>query len=183
MAMKRSKKAFVCTLVLVLTLFGIGSVCAEDEQLTKEKQAAAKELLRKSFKDLFQLYTNCKRMDLVVETLSPDAAKIGLTRRQIIAAVESRLRSARLYSNDRKGVYLYVNVTVIGSAFNIFLSFSKTLHDPISTLDNFAETWKRGSTGTHGRSGAAYIVSSVSLLIDEFLVEYLRVNEKACERK
>lgn len=181
--MSSSKKAFVCTLVLVLTLLEIGSVCAKDEQTTKEKQTVAEELSRTTSTDLFQLYTNCERMNLVVENLSPDAAKIGLTRRQIIAAVESRLRSSRLYSNDLKGVYLYVRVNVVGSAFDVLLTFSKTLHDPISKLDNYAETWKRGFTGTHGRSGGGYIVSSVSLLIDEFFVEYFRVNEKACERK
>ena len=50
--------------------------------------------------DRFELFTDCQPMGLVVEGVPPDASEIGLTRESIIAAVESRLRAARLYDAD-----------------------------------------------------------------------------------
>ena len=48
----------------------------------------------------FSLFDNCSPMDLVVEGLHPAALEIGLTDASIQAALESRLRSARLYDSD-----------------------------------------------------------------------------------
>ena len=53
-------------------------------------------------------------MRLVVEHLSKDAKKIGLTEEAIQAAAESRLRSAHLYSTESEPD-LYINVTVAGA--------------------------------------------------------------------
>ena len=44
----------------------------------------------------FRLFNNCDPMGLLVEGLGSDATEIGLTEGAIRAAVESRLRSARL---------------------------------------------------------------------------------------
>ena len=63
-------------------------------------------------------------MDLIVESLHADAAEIGLTEESIQAAVESRLRSARLYDADA-GPFLYVNVGVAGPGHAIRLRYLK----------------------------------------------------------
>ena len=120
----------------------------------------------------FELFADCRPMYLVVESLSPHASKIGLTKEAIRAAAESRLRSARLYRSIRSAPYLYINVNVVGRGFSIS-----------SGNRGLATTWDRGSAGTHGGSGANYILSSISRHMDEFLVEFLRVNEKACEKR
>ena len=45
-----------------------------------------------------------------------------------------------------------------------------------------AVSWENAGTGQHaGDSG--YILSSVSRYLDEFLVEFLRVNEAACGKR
>ena len=111
--------------------------------------------------------------------IGPDAAEIGLTEASIQAAVESRLRSARLYESDGEPI-LSVRVTVSGRAFRADLHYNKLLMDPASALGYPATTWEKGGIGTHG-GDAAYILSGISGYMDEFLVEYLRVNEAACK--
>lgn len=131
----------------------------------------------------FELFVDCRPMRLVVENLSPDASKIGLTKEAIRAAAESRLRSARLYHSIRSAPYLYINVNVVGRGFSIRLDFRKDVYDPLSGNTGFAITWNTGGAGTHGGSGANYILSAISRHMDKFLVEFLRVNEKACEKR
>ena len=69
-------------------------------------------------------YNDCQPMDLAVEQLPPDAARIGLTEEAIQAAVESRLRSAQLYDPDTSP-YLDVNVNMLGSDFKISLEYNR----------------------------------------------------------
>ena len=127
----------------------------------------------------FQLFSNCRPMELVVENLHSDAAGIGLAKGAILASVESRLRSARLYDSDAGVPYLYVNVNVSGLAFSVDLEYNKFVFEPVADASGIAATWSLGLTGTHGRD-ASYILSTVSELMDLFLLEFLRVNDEAC---
>lgn len=132
----------------------------------------------------FELFADCRPMRLVVESLSPHASKIGLTEEAIRAAAESRLRSARLYRSTLSAPYhyLYINVSVVGRGISISLDFRKDVYDPLSGNTGFAITWNTGGAGTHG-GNANYILSSISRHMDKFLVEFLRANEKACEKR
>lgn len=173
--MSRSKKAIAVIMLLVAVLFRMESVVAEDEQMSSQERLQQ-----------FEIFVNCEPVYLTVEGLHnmPHAEKIGLTKTAIINAVESRLRSARVYTNDPANPYqLYINVTVLRSAFSVYIAFDKMLYDFRNRLDGFATTWYTGTTGIHGGQDSGYILSSVSSLIDQFLVEYFRVNEKACEQK
>ena len=139
--------------------------------------AAAQEV---SAYDRFQLFNECRPMDLrVLDSPSGGAAEIDLTEAAIQAAVESRLRSARLYDADA-GPALYVNVTVVGRAFSLVLTYMKIVYDPASDDTLRAMTWIKNVVGTHG-GDATYILSNVASYMDVFLVEYLRVNESACD--
>ena len=131
-------------------------------------------------RDRFLLWNDCEPAVLVVEDLSNDAADIGLTRNAIEVAARSRLRAARLYDAD-KPTFLTVTVTVVGAAFTVIVAYWKELRDSASGEIGYARTWYRGGAGTHGRD-AGYILSSVSQHTDEFIDEYLRVNEEACSR-
>ena len=51
----------------------------------------------------FELFSDCLPTHLAIGELSRDASKIGLTKESIQAAVESRLRSARLYDSETFG--------------------------------------------------------------------------------
>lgn len=172
--MNRSKKAIAVIMLLVTVLFRVAPVFAEDKQMSSQEGLKQ-----------FELFVNCQPVYLTVEGLHnmPHAEKIGLTKTAIINAAESRLRSARIYTNDPANPYqLYINVNVLRSAFNVYIAFDKMLYDFRNRLNGFATTWYTGTTGTYGQ-GSGYILSSVSVLIDQFLVEYFRVNEKACEQK
>ena len=126
----------------------------------------------------FQLLSFCKPMNLVVEDLGDDASRIKLTGESIQATVESRLRSARLYASPHMDTYLYVNINVVGNAYSMSLSFKKLVEDPYSINLFPATTWRIGGTGT---GDAAWILSHLSQMMDEFLVEYLKVNEEYCD--
>ena len=115
--------------------------------------------------------------------LSDEATDIGLTEEAIEVAVRSRLRAARLYSEDRAETawsYLYVNVNVVGPAFSTDIHYKKIVIDRATMLEQLASTWDVGSTGTHGRN-SNYILSGVEQKTDRFIDEYLRVNAEACD--
>ena len=131
--------------------------------------------------DRFELFADCRPMRLVVEHLHSDASKIGLTEESLQAAAESRLRSARLYNSEALP-YLYINVNVVGHAFSINLSFKKMVHDRLSDITNLAATWDTNFTGTHG-GDSGYILSLVSRGMDRFILQFLRLNEVACEKR
>ena len=132
--------------------------------------------------DRFQLWNDCRPMGLIVERLNSDSEKIGLTKEAIEVAVRSRLRSARLFSDDiPKIYYLYINVNVKNRAFNISVDYEKPLYDTKSEITQIATTWSKGMVGVHG-GDANYILSGVSQKTDQFIDEYLRVNADACGR-
>ena len=133
----------------------------------------------------FDLWNECAPIDLIVEGLSnTHAADIDLTEERIQTLVESRLRAARLYdAAGRHHLYVRVGVFVSenrrGGAFTTEVSFYKTLRDLASNELGQARTWNTGSYGTHS-GDAGYILQSVSEHLDQFMLEYLRVNEAAC---
>ena len=127
----------------------------------------------------FDLFNDCRPIFLLVETLPKEAAVIGLTADSLAMAARSRLRSARLYTDERSAAYLYINVNVVGAAFSATLDFNKSVYDPISALTGYATTWNAGGAGTHGKN-AAYVRNVVAGYVDEFLDAFLRVNQAAC---
>ena len=131
--------------------------------------------------DRFQLFNECGPMDLVIEDYTDDAGwtDIGLTVDRIQTMAESRLRAARLY--DATGFpILHVNVTVYGSTFSLSADYRKLLYDPVSDESFDATTWTIGGTGTH-RGDAGFILQGLSDYLDSFILEYLLVNEDACD--
>ena len=142
---------------------------------------AAKEEAQMERLERFRLATNCAPMSIAVEHLPTQASKIGLSRTSIQTAAESRLRSARLFDSSRS-IYLYIQVNVTRYAFNAKVNFNKHLYDPISKQMFTTITWSEAITGTHSQD-SGYILSHLYKLLDEFLVDYLRVNEKACEKR
>lgn len=173
--------------LLVVTAFFLVSVptCAGARALSPEQreQVAVVEDLLEEAMSRFGLFTDCEPISLLV--MPPERL---VRREQLEAAVESRLRGARLFRDDDpltlmatsgRGGLLTVNVMVIGQAFSILLSFQKPLYDSVLDVTWFAGNWTELSTGTHGGDGG-YILQNVSQAVDSFLVQFLRVNELAC---
>lgn len=129
----------------------------------------------------FSLYADCGPMGLLVTIDGADgAADIGLTEDAVQAAAESRLRAGRLYLAEIEPIpFLHVQIHVVSPAFSVRLDFRKIVQDPLSGEWHYAETWWTGSLGTHGGE-YGYILSSLSLALDNFIADYLRVNESAC---
>ena len=131
-------------------------------------------------RDLFNLWTKCATLDLVIAELDEEETAFGLTANRIETLVRSRLRAARIYDSD-KFEYLFVEVVVVGEAFLVHFDFNKVLDDRRTGLVRLAPTWAYSVLGTHGRSDD-YILAGVSEVADQFVDEYLRVNAASCGR-
>lgn len=130
--------------------------------------------------DRFKLWNDCKPTNLVVEGLGDDAKEISLAVGDIEVSARSRLRAARIYTaSETANSYLYIRVNVGSSVFSIDQDYKKQTQDLASGWSNYATTWESGSFGSHG-GDASYILSRLSRHVDEFIDEYLRVNEMAC---
>ena len=157
----------------------IGQCTGSQERNPKNDDSLTNEFTLDERVERFRLFNFCGPIDFVIEGLSEDASGINLNTTALTTVVESRLRSARLYDAEASP-YIYLNVTVVGRAFSVSLNFKKDLYDRLSGEYLPATTWNDGVTGTHG-SQPSFVVSAVSQLIDQFLVEYLRVNESDCD--
>ena len=68
-----------------------------------------------------------------------------------------------------------------GGAFYVLVALMKPFVDIVSGEVGFGRTWQSSSVGLYS-SGADFIVQALSEHMDRFILEYLRVNEDACER-
>ena len=100
--------------VLLLCIQPAGAIADDDFNVWKKSQ------------DMFNLENNCEPVHLLVTGLNDDAKEIGLATKRIQVAVKSRLRGARIYS-ENSYPYTYVNVHVVGGAFSIDVGFSRRL--------------------------------------------------------
>ena len=126
----------------------------------------------------FELFNECAPIDLIVEALSEEAVNMGLTEDRIQRVVEGRLKARRLFDKQAPS-YLYVRIGIGATAFNIGVFFNKKLSDSITNLSGTAITWDTGRYGTHGKD-SAFVIRELSVNLDEFIREYLRVNGATC---
>ena len=153
-------------IIMVLLLFLSTPALPQDANVTDQ--------------DRFELWYNCQPMNLFVSPLDEDDKEYGISEDDIVVAVRSRLRAARLYeANVDSHAFLHLYVETVGLAFQINITYRKPLKDEASGLRGFATTWEYSITGTHGRD-AQYILNMVTRNADRFIDEYLRVNADAC---
>jgi len=136
-------------------------------------------------RDRFRLFTQCS--PIFTSSLIDDTDdELDLSTDSVERAVNSRIRSARLYAFDSissgegggSGL-LRVAVHVVGRAFSVDAEFRKSLFDSVSGYNFVATTWSIRNTGTHG-GDASYVLDIVRRHLDEFIDEYLRVNAEHC---
>jgi len=138
-------------------------------------------------RERFQLFTNCARVVPEVDIqLDEDPDIEGLTEERLRRAINSRLRAARLYESPDAALrrttdwtVLETYVQIVGRAFHVNIQHRKVLRDPPTSHLGIATTWERNTLGMHGGDGE-YVVGVVARHLDEFLDDYLRVNESAC---
>ena len=138
----------------------------------------------------FALSNECRAVDFIVDLKG--GRGLGLTEAGISAAAESRLRAARLYDGDAPD-YLYANVIALsanpqgggrrlGYAVNVSIQFKRRLcWEEDRSFCSWGEVWNRAGLLVTGRDGSAYVMEDFREKVEEFLADYLRVNEEACK--
>jgi predicted phage tail protein len=121
-----------------------------------------------------------RNLYVVIEKLSPDAQRIGLTDTVVRNRVELRLRAAGIkpVGTLERADYLYVMIGVVGAAFSVEVTFDRsvTYFDGASMREAAAATWSKSFLGTHGFN-ATYILGGVDQVLNDFLNAYLRANQ------
>ena len=169
--------------VLLTLMFALATGSQEKKPTTEfEKRMAAVAKIRRD-RDQFELFNDCKRMWFSLALFPFDEKPLGLEWDAMYAMGEKRMRLARLYHDDtltKSPAELHVDVSVVGAAFGLNIEYRKSVVDKFGN-GNYAATWNNMIVGTHG-GNKNYIMSSLSEQLDKFLTEYLRVNEKTCEK-
>ena len=124
----------------------------------------------------FELWTECKPLRPVVAVHNKDDLKDDTFEGSVRAAVESRLRGARIYGN---GDYPFLSVKVHRSSglFQINVDLRKRLFDPITGM---MASGNSSNYGSFGSGPPEYTRSILAEHLDKFIADYLRVNEAAC---
>ena len=173
----------LCLILLVVLAFppevsSAQSPCVDEGITNQRKRRVASE-------KCFKFYTACQKIGLRISVRSSHNPKrlpeVDRIKRGVLAAVESRLRSAQIYDPAVLQPILYVPIHVFrydSGAFGSVITFyfEKLLFDSLSGENRMVEVWTTGSAARN-KDG---MLSKISQLTDQFLVEFLRVNEKAC---
>ena len=133
----------------------------------------------------FELWNECRPMFFFV-LVDKEAENLET---RVSSLMESRLRAARLYNSKLKhfNTTLYVSIEMMelnnknGFVFTLSVEYKKFLSDPAVSDSHFVSTWERDTFGVSDLEGRDdFILQRLSEMIDEFVLEYLRVNETAC---
>ena len=139
----------------------------------------------------FELFNECRPIRSFVSVAEELNLGIGAQN-----AVESRMRSARLFTNKQQYDEPYLYVSVVGNInfelarrgirndnFDVEVKFIKTLYDPLSGTKWRRDTWRCHISDSFGTVHRTHILPTLAKCLDKFVAEYLRVNESACDTK
>jgi hypothetical protein len=127
-----------------------------------------------------------KEVNVVIESIEPEIQSLGLTQAQVRADVEAKLREANIaispdIERGRPAVYLYVQVIRPEKFNRLFYSISLSVlqnvvleRDP--NVKTNTDTWVARMLGMS--SGTDAIRSDIRSLLDQFIEEYRKANQK-----
>ena len=123
-----------------------------------------------------------KRMIVFIDGFNDDNQKAGLSKELVRAKVELQLRKNEINSNPISNLedgYLYINVNIVGSAYNVDVEFKRKVayYSKGRTYNAIASVWETGGTGTYGQD-SSIILKNLSNLLDMFINDYLKANQK-----
>jgi hypothetical protein len=134
-----------------------------------------------------------KGMRVLVEDLAPEVEKAGLTKNQLQADIEDRLRKAGIKTLTQDECfatpgepYLYVNISlnfrkgdpnIYSFSIDIGVIQNVTL-DRNPKQKTYAATWSTGGVGSIEKELLSRLKGSVDDLLDLFIKAYLAVNPK-----
>jgi hypothetical protein len=123
------------------------------------------------------------KIEVVVESLSGDAAQIGVTEQRLRTLAEGKLLAEGMEVADFALAFVYLNVTAVqlGDSPNFALYIEFSFNQPsASTLNQWlgpARTWSAGRLVVVGESAAAETVfRNVEHLVDAFLEDWNAAN-------
>ena len=130
-----------------------------------------------------------KKLHVTVKQIQPNSAAI--TAKKVQSFVELKLRQSGIFPAKDSFPYLYVTIKVIKNSFSINLEFvQKTYYhvregEKLKTYYSAGTTWRRGIVGLSDNPypSQKLVMSSLERLVNEFLIEYLRVNQKRKKSK
>jgi hypothetical protein len=115
---------------------------------------------------------------VLVEKLSEDGMKIGLTAERIQTAAERSLkREGIAIANTATYPCLYIKINVIESAYSIRMEVREQATLTRIPLSFRVTTWYAESTGTHGGDSNPIIVALEERL-NGFITDYYKANPK-----
>ena len=130
----------------------------------------------------FQFFADCQPMRVAVTVINANTDEnLEEQEATLHAALESRLRSARLYHEQGRNhlkvfVLRYYDNGVDGTgASTMIMAYSKVLHDPATSLLRYGITFQ---SVLYHRNSESY--THIAQATDQFIADYLRVNEPAC---
>lgn len=146
-----------------------------DFELIWSRQAETMEALNDDYWG-FQLFTECAPVKLAYLTFGPTAFYADSRR-----MAESRLRAARIWGGNASDFRQPFTLQIDLSATQT--SFYKEVWDPLSGAFRVIEAWESNSRilqPVTSQTEAALVMQRVSILLDDFILLYLRVNEGYC---
>ena len=127
-----------------------------------------------------------KEVNVVIESIEPEIQSLGLTQDQVKADVERKLREANIavspdIERGRPALYLYVQVIRPEKLNRLFYSISLSVlqnvvleRDP--NVKTNTDTWLVRMLGMS--SGTEAIRSDIRSLLDQFIEDYRKANQK-----
>jgi hypothetical protein len=127
-----------------------------------------------------------KEVNVVIESIEPEIQSLGLTQAQVQADVEAKLREANItlspnIERGRPAVYVYVQVIRPEKISRLFYSISLSVlqnvvleRDP--NVKTNTDTWMVRMLGMS--SGIEAIRSDMRSLLDQFIEDYRKANQK-----
>ena len=133
-----------------------------------------------------RLYTGCAPVSVSV-SLNDETQSLGVAdKKELETLSESRLRAARLFA-PQSGRGLFVAVDAVdgdgANAYYLRISFFQLMVNPVTEGTVRVPAWDRGFVGWFGdlADPSERLQGRASYFLDEFIRDYLRVNEDACE--
>jgi hypothetical protein len=129
---------------------------------------------------------NPTRLPILIESLSTDAGKIGLTWDMVRTKCSQRFKHIGIELVDTVGCMtnLYINCNVVGDAYNINLWFIRDVSFTVGAKTftrSSCATWDIGTTGIH-KGKADNIINNLNLLLDAFIVDYVKANPSVVKK-
>jgi hypothetical protein len=132
-----------------------------------------------------------KGVEVIIESLRPDAEADGLSQEAIRTAVELILRSKGIRVLTRSeslstpaAPYLYVKVSTYNHSSDLY-AYAVTVEvmQKVSLAQRprqmmSATTWEKGAVGTTGHSNIRMVIDSVESKVKEFANDFLAANPR-----